>query len=88
MVLSDLKLKEWEKIPIPPEVQEHNYTLVASRLKGKTKSEKVIIHASCRANFRNKIGKFKERYKNVNSQFPSVDSTKNVEHKAYNSGTY
>ena len=29
--------KEWEKIPIPPEVQEHNYTLVASRLKGKTK---------------------------------------------------
>ena len=58
------KAKEWERINIPPDVTEHNYTLVAAKLKGKTENENVVLHANCRSTFLgSKIERFKNKYK-------------------------
>ena len=38
------KAKEWEKIKIPDDIEEYNFTLVAARLKGKTNYEEVVLH--------------------------------------------
>ena len=52
----------WSRITIPAEVKEHNYTLVYKRLRELCKDSKILVHLSCRANFRNKISLFQNRY--------------------------
>ena len=56
--------KDWEKLTIPSDVFEHKYTLVAARLKGKTKDEKIVLHANCRKNFgfASRLEKLKNKY--------------------------
>ena len=66
--------REWEKLDIPFNVPEFQFTQVATRLKGKAENEEIILHANCRATFGSKIQRFKNKYQVVES--PSRVQTK------------
>ena len=56
----------WCQIDIPFELKEHNFTEVLIRLNKQNDKEKVIVHALCQVNFRNKIKIFQERHGLIN----------------------
>ena len=56
----------WSQINVPFELKEHNFSEVLNRLNKQNDKEKIIVHASCRVSFRNKIKTFQERYGLIN----------------------
>ena len=56
----------WSQIKVPFELKEHNFTEVLLRLEKHDGKEKIVVHQSCRTNFRNKIKKFQERHGLIN----------------------